>query len=81
MDLPAGFLVGNEAALLGGFHSLLEDTAGCGINFNFRLVRNKCTDALHFAHAFNVPDFAGERNANTPVRSSPMRKQRDPRPP
>lgn len=62
MDLLAGFLGGNETALVGGFHSLLEDATGCGINLTFGFVGNKWIDAFGLAHTLNLAQLPGERN-------------------
>lgn len=61
MDSLTGFLGGNEAALVGGFHSMLKDAARCGINLNFRFAGNKWIDALDLTHTLNLTDLPGER--------------------
>jgi hypothetical protein len=61
-DSLAGFFSRNQAAFVGGLHSLLQDTAGCRTYLNYRLVANKRIDALGLSHTFTVASIGGECN-------------------
>ena len=64
LDSLAGFFGGNQAAFIGGLHSLLQDAAGCWADLNCRLVRNKWIDALGLGHTFTVAQISGWRKGS-----------------
>jgi hypothetical protein len=62
LDSPAGFFSGNEARSAVGFHSLLENAAGRGIDLNFRFVANKRIDPFGITHTLNVAHLLVDHN-------------------
>jgi hypothetical protein len=55
----AGFFNGNQAAFIGGFHSLLQDAAGGWADLNCRLVANEWIDVFGLGHTFTVTWIGG----------------------
>jgi hypothetical protein len=61
LDSLSGFFGGNQAALIGGLHSLLQDAAGCRAYLHGRLFANKRIDALGLSHNFTVAQIRAWR--------------------
>jgi len=59
LDSLAGFFGGNQAALIRGLHSPLQDAAGCWAYLNCRLIANKWIDTLGLGHALTVTLISG----------------------
>ena len=50
LDSLPSFLGGNQAAFIGGLHSLLQDAAGCRAYLKRRLITDKWIHALGLSH-------------------------------
>ncbi len=60
LDSLASFFSGNQAAFIGGLHSLRQDATGCRTYLNW-LVANKRINALDLSHTFTVARIGGWR--------------------
>jgi hypothetical protein len=71
LDSLAGFFGGNQAAFIGGFHSLLQDATSCLAYLDW-LIANKRIDILDLTHTFTVSRISGWRKRIVVPVVSPM---------
>jgi hypothetical protein len=65
LDSLAGFAGGNQAAFIGGLHSLRQDAFGCRAYLNRGLTANKRIGTFGLSHAFTVTRIGGQRKQIT----------------